>query len=582
MTSVLTNGAARIALQTLRAVQSQIDLGTNRLATGRRVATAADGAAYWAITTTLRADRSMLDSVRSGLTLGVGAADVASAGLSAAVTDLGAMRERLVSAMAEGADRSKLQTEIAALQEKMRANATASVANGTNWLSIDSSANGGDWGRIARFAVGVPRGADGSLSLASERLDIATVALFDASAVHTIAPSVAGTEIIDQIDRLAESINRSSLGSQVYASATSSNARGSGTLRLTVRDPAQTITASYQHGVAAPAAGTSVDHPRDRFGDPLGSYVTILVSNLSAGDVVTFQVSGSAAETFTVTGEGDGLDFSGSNEIHLEIRPFKEKYPAALYDVVVNGAVLASRGVTGLANVTRQTVAAEIARQVQAQYTALYSNLGPRDELLVETGQAYWLTFGVGSSGPKSAIEVTVAPPTGANAAIDIGYGTTPGTMRRTLGSQEPARLAKGLLDTPEFVTSQWRTDLAGLRVPDGYAFVTLAGKGTAFSIAPDSTQEQIGALVAFVDQGIQSVMEVATRMGALRTRLAGQAAFTEILGQIQESAIGALVDANIELESAQLKALQTQQQLGLQSLSIVNGASGAVVALFR
>ena len=45
---------------------------------------------------------------------------------------------------------------------------------------------------------------------------------------------------------------------------------------------------------------------------------------------------------------------------------------------------------------------------------------------------------------------------------------------------------------------------------------------------------------------------------------------------------IGALVDADMEEASARLQALQTQQQLGIQSLSIANSASESILTLFR
>ncbi len=45
---------------------------------------------------------------------------------------------------------------------------------------------------------------------------------------------------------------------------------------------------------------------------------------------------------------------------------------------------------------------------------------------------------------------------------------------------------------------------------------------------------------------------------------------------------MGSLVDADMEEASAKLKALQTQQQLGVQSLSIANQAPGAIMSLFR
>jgi len=48
------------------------------------------------------------------------------------------------------------------------------------------------------------------------------------------------------------------------------------------------------------------------------------------------------------------------------------------------------------------------------------------------------------------------------------------------------------------------------------------------------------------------------------------------------KAGIGALVDANMEEASAKLQALQVQQQLGVQSLSIANQAPQSVLSLFR
>ncbi|MCA0279341.1 MAG: flagellin, partial [Proteobacteria bacterium] len=42
------------------------------------------------------------------------------------------------------------------------------------------------------------------------------------------------------------------------------------------------------------------------------------------------------------------------------------------------------------------------------------------------------------------------------------------------------------------------------------------------------------------------------------------------------------LVDADMNKESARLAALQTQQQLGIQALSIANSSSQSLLSLFR
>ena len=61
-----------------------------------------------------------------------------------------------------------------------------------------------------------------------------------------------------------------------------------------------------------------------------------------------------------------------------------------------------------------------------------------------------------------------------------------------------------------------------------------------------------------------------------------GQKAFVSTLIKANERTISILVDADVEEESTKLKALQTQQQLAVQALSIANSASQNVLLLFR
>ena len=48
------------------------------------------------------------------------------------------------------------------------------------------------------------------------------------------------------------------------------------------------------------------------------------------------------------------------------------------------------------------------------------------------------------------------------------------------------------------------------------------------------------------------------------------------------QSGIGRLVDANMEEEATRLAALQTQQQLAIQALSIANASTQNILILFR
>ncbi|MCH2458339.1 MAG: flagellin, partial [Henriciella sp.] len=73
-----------------------------------------------------------------------------------------------------------------------------------------------------------------------------------------------------------------------------------------------------------------------------------------------------------------------------------------------------------------------------------------------------------------------------------------------------------------------------------------------------------------------------ATTFGSAQKQIEGQTEFVQNLVDSMKSGIGAMVDADIEAASAKLQALQVQQQLGVQALSIANSAPQPLLSLFR
>lgn len=80
----------------------------------------------------------------------------------------------------------------------------------------------------------------------------------------------------------------------------------------------------------------------------------------------------------------------------------------------------------------------------------------------------------------------------------------------------------------------------------------------------------------------IQTAVDGAAALGATAKRISDQNEFVGKVSDAMKSGIGALVDANMEEASARLQALQVQQQLSTQSLSIANQAPQAILSLFR
>lgn len=89
-------------------------------------------------------------------------------------------------------------------------------------------------------------------------------------------------------------------------------------------------------------------------------------------------------------------------------------------------------------------------------------------------------------------------------------------------------------------------------------------------------------AALAAVDGLITTATNAAANLGSAQRRMDIQAEFVSKLTDSFRAGIGTLVDANMEEASAKLQALQVQQQLGIQSLSIANQAPQSILALFR
>ena len=105
----------------------------------------------------------------------------------------------------------------------------------------------------------------------------------------------------------------------------------------------------------------------------------------------------------------------------------------------------------------------------------------------------------------------------------------------------------------------------------------------TAFGLGATATSEDVlDQLISHVDGQLEAATSAAAKLGAVSSRLDMQQNFVSKLSDSLESGIGRLVDADMNEESTKLKALQTQQQLAIQSLSIANSDSQNILSLFR
>jgi flagellin len=88
--------------------------------------------------------------------------------------------------------------------------------------------------------------------------------------------------------------------------------------------------------------------------------------------------------------------------------------------------------------------------------------------------------------------------------------------------------------------------------------------------------------MIRVVDSMLTQMTDAASNLGAVNKRVSMQDDFVSNLMDSITKGVGRLVDADMNEESTRLKALQTQQQLGIQALSIANSSSQNVLSLFR
>ena len=109
-----------------------------------------------------------------------------------------------------------------------------------------------------------------------------------------------------------------------------------------------------------------------------------------------------------------------------------------------------------------------------------------------------------------------------------------------------------------------------------GGSVITVAATASFNSSATAST------ILAQISTSITQVNAAVAKLGVAAKSFQLQNDFVSKLSDVLTTGIGNLVDADVAKESANLTALQTKQQLGVQALSIANQAPQMMLSLFK
>ena len=179
-------------------------------------------------------------------------------------------------------------------------------------------------------------------------------------------------------------------------------------------------------------------------------------------------------------------------------------------------------------------------------------------------------------------------------AAQDASITTT---SRRALDADFKSLLAQisqvirnASFDGADLLDNSLPGGLRFLADADATTYVTLANQNlslggtiiTLASTASITTATLASGALSLLQASIGNVSLALAKMGAQVRQIENHNTFVGKLSDSIEAGIGNLVDADLAKESARLQALQVQQQLGAQALSIANQSPNIILSLFR
>ncbi len=514
MASILTNTSAMIALQNLRTINNDLVDTQNQIATGKKVATAKDNSAIWAVSKVIESDVNSFKAISDSLNLGDSTIAVAREA-SETVTDLlTELKGNIVAAQEENVDRSKIQADIETQVSQIQSIVSAASFNGLSL--VEGTEDVSILGSLQRDSLGIVT----SSSIAIARNDLTTNAGTYNSSGTQLADASTGTATFNTLVS-GTSIANTGNTAEITFNGTAADYDGD-TASLTVG------------GVQIDFTGTTGDDE-----DAAAAFFEGRINALGIEGVTASAASG----VLTIT---------STNAF-------------STVDVAVSGLTGDAAG-TEITSLNGAAVSTTTGTVAQRGETITFS-----DTAAVSDGDGYQVSFGGNVyryvAGPNENFEDVAR---GLKATIDAGNvaGVTTNVSTDANGA---------------YVLSIDNANTSALTLAvDGRSGGVASGGLFGLEGIDVTTNDGATAALANVDTFINTAIDAAASFGSDQSRIDLQAGFITKLTDSLKQGIGSLVDADLEAASARLQALQVQQQLGIQSLSIANQAPQSILSLFQ
>lgn len=334
----------------------------------------------------------------------------------------------------------------------------------------------------------------------------------------------------------------------------------------------------------------------------------------------TIAVASQASETITdllgqmkekiVAATGGNVD---RTKLNADVTALKEQIASVVSAAQFNGLNLVDGSVPGGAT----DILSSLDRDSSGAVTPSYINVAGNDlsttgyvaASVFTTGTGFASTAGdaatmsldvTGNAGDNDTLDISAAGlAAGDKLSVTIGsdtasYTVTAADLAATSAADVIAVAMKAEIEAlgNANITVDYDTANAGqlvftnnsASVESISAQYTNAGSGGlgALQSLDVTTLANAQAALGTVETLIGTAIDAAAAFGSDAKQVEIQANFVSKLTDAMKSGIGSMVDADMEEASARLQALQVQQQLGIQSLSIANQAPQNVLSLFR
>lgn len=541
--SILTNNGAMVALQSLQATQKSLADTQTRISTGLKVGSAKDNAATWAVATSMRSDIANYKQVSENLSVSSSVVGTAQNGAEQITSLMTQIRAKVTAAQESTFDSRTIQNDIDSLVGQIESTIQSSAFKGTNLLNEAGN-------RRIIASVNQVNGVSTPSYLNVATLNMSTESGGDLNALKQVSVVSRGDQLFND----------------PTAALTTAAQRAMGTTGTTFTVADYNSTTPTNSLSLSNAAGDLTVNYKDADGAARTLSVNLAAGVQTVADAITaLNADEDFSKLFRASGASGALTISAADRV-TQSGSFAVTGIAATGKVLTNGTV---PGATTGSTFTFQ------------------------DGTALKEGETFTFTYKLGATAKTLVLKATNDPVGTAYLAKDvvnnIEYRTInldAANTKNASGAYEGDNIAAAFIaainSADDFASGAAVAGASlGVAAVSGAVVSITANTADAF-VAFQPVQTNYNNILNNLDALDKKAKDAAAAFGAAGSRIDSQKTFIDKLTDTLTAGVGSLVDADMSAEAARLQALQVQQQLGTQALSIANQAPQSILSLFK